>query len=285
MGFKLLRSLSALVLAGLLGQAHAAALAAAPAAATIRIGINDSPQNAALEVAASKARAQGIDVELISFSDWNTPNLALNNGDLDLNYFQHQPFLENAIAQNGFKLVPIGVGVENKVGLYSKKITAFDQLKDGATVAVADDPVNQGRGLALYQRAGLITLREGAEPKASLQDITANPRHLKFIELPGPQLARVLDDVDLVQSYPSHLLAAGSYDPNKALLFSQDDANGHLYALRFVTTPDKANEPALQRFIAIFQNDPDVRDAIAKAYGSPNLYALGWLPTQKEAAR
>lgn len=277
MGFKLLRSLSALVLAGLLGQA----LAAAP----IRIGINDSPQNAALEVAASKARAQGIDVELISFSDWNTPNLALNNGDLDLNYFQHQPFLDNAIAQNGFKLVPIGVGVENKVGLYSKKITAFDQIKDGATVAVADDPVNQGRGLALYQRAGLITLREGAGPKASLQDITANPRHLKFIELPGPQLARVLDDVDLVQSYPSHLLAAGSYDPNKALLFSQDDANGHLYALRFVTTPDKANEPALQRFIAIFQNDPDVRDAIAKAYGSPNLYALGWLPTQKEAAR
>ncbi|UFH50411.1 MetQ/NlpA family ABC transporter substrate-binding protein [Pseudomonas sp. KNUC1026] len=273
----LLRSLTAVALAGWLGQAHAAE--------HIRLGINDSPQNAALEVAASKAKAQGLDVELISFSDWNTPNLALNNGDLDLNYFQHQPFLENAIAQNGFKLVPIGVGVENKVGLYSKKITAFDQLKDGATVAVADDPVNQGRGLALYQRAGLITLREGAGPKASLQDITANPRHLKFIELPGPQLARVLDDVDLVQSYPSHLLAAGSYDPNKALLFSQDDANGHLYALRFVTTPDKANDPALQRFIAIFQNDPDVRAAIAKAYGNPNLYALAWLPAQKEAAR
>lgn len=277
MGFKLIRSLGALALAGLMGQALAAE--------HIRVGINDSPQNAALEVAASKAKAQGLDVELISFSDWNTPNLALNNGDLDLNYFQHQPFLENAIAQNGFKLVPIGVGVENKVGLYSKKITAFDQLKDGATVAVADDPVNQGRGLALYQRAGLITLREGAGPKASLQDITANPKHLKFIELPGPQLARVLDDVDLVQSYPSHLLAAGSYDPNKALLFSQDDANGHLYALRFVTTPDKANDPALQRFIAIFQNDPDVRAAIAKAYGNPNLYALAWLPAQKEAAR
>ncbi|WP_462380493.1 MetQ/NlpA family ABC transporter substrate-binding protein [Pseudomonas sp. Marseille-QA0892] len=260
-------------------------LATSAHADTVRLGINDSPQNAAIELAAGLAKEQGVDVEVLSFSDWNTPNLALANGDIDVNYFQHQPFLENAVEQNGYDLVPIAYGVENKVGLYSKKVTGFDQVKDGDTVAVADDPVNQGRGLHLYQRAGLITLREGAGPKASLADIAANPKHLKFIELPGPQLARVLDDVTLAQSYPSHILAAGTADPGSALLFSRDEESGHLYALRFVVTSKNVDNPAIRTFIDIFQTDPRVRAAIDKAYGNPDLYALAWLPVRKEAAR
>lgn len=252
---------------------------------TLRLGINDSPQNAAIELAAQLVKEKGVDVEVLSFSDWNTPNLALANGDIDVNYFQHQPFLENAVEQNGYDLVPIAYGVENKVGLYSKKITQFDQVKDGDTVAVADDPVNQGRGLHLYQRAGLITLRDGTGPKASLADITANPKHLNFIELPGPQLARVLDDVTVAQSYPSHILAAGTADPGSALLFSRDEENGHLYALRFVVTSKNVDNSAVKTFIDVFQNDPRVRAAIAQAYGNPDLYALAWLPARTEASR
>ncbi|QDD87942.1 MetQ/NlpA family ABC transporter substrate-binding protein [Pseudomonas oryzihabitans] len=250
----------------------------------IRLGVTESPQSAALELAAKLAREKGVDVEIVSFSDWNTPNLALAHGDIDVNYFQHQPFLENANAQNGYGLVPIAYGVENKVGLYSKRVKSFAEVPDGATVAVADDPVNQGRGLQLYARAGLIQLKADAGPKASLQDIVANPKHLKFIELPGPQLARVLDDVTLAQSYPSYILSAGTADPGSALLFSDDEANGHLYALRFVTRPEKANDPAIRTFIQVFQSDPRVREAIAKAYGNPKLYSLAWLNRQ-EAAR
>ncbi|KTS71330.1 methionine ABC transporter substrate-binding protein [Pseudomonas oryzihabitans] len=250
----------------------------------IRLGVTESPQSAALELAAKLAREKGVDVEIVSFSDWNTPNLALAHGDIDVNYFQHQPFLENANAQNGYGLVPIAYGVENKVGLYSKRVKSFAEVPDGATVAVADDPVNQGRGLQLYARAGLIQLKADAGPKASLQDIVANPKHLKFIELPGPQLARVLDDVTLVQSYPSYILSAGTADPGSALLFSDDEANGHLYALSFVTRPEKAKDPAILTFIKVFQSDPRVREAIAKAYGNPQLYSLAWLSRQ-EAAR
>lgn len=272
--------LSSLLLVPFAGMAAPAA----PAASVIRIGINDSPQNAAIEVAVERAAAEGLRVELISFSDWNTPNIALANGDIDVNYFQHQPFLENANAQNGFDLVPLAYGVENRVGLYSNRVTSFDQVKDGDSVAVADDPVNQGRGLHLFEQAGLISLRSDAGPKASLQDITANPRHLKFIELPGPQLARVLDDVVIAQSYPSHMLAAGK-DPNNALLFSQNAPGDHLYALRFVVARQNIDNPGIKRFIAIFQNDPQVRAAIAEAYGNPRLYALGWLDPAQEVAR
>lgn len=264
--------------------AFAGSILAAPTS-HIRIGVNDSPQNAAIEVAAQRAAEKGIDVEIVSFSDWNTPNLALNNGDIDVNYFQHQPFLENAKAQNGYDLVPIGYGVQNKVGLYSNRITSFAQVKDGDTVAVADDPVNQGRGLHLYQQAGLLKLREGAGPKAGLPDIADNPKHLKFIELPGPQLARVLDDVTIAQSYPSHMLAAGK-DPNNALLFSNDQESGPLYALRFVVTSKNVKNPAILEFIHIFQTDPQVLAAIQKAYGNPQLYSLAWRDQPKqESAR
>lgn len=257
---------------------------AAPGAAPIRIGINDSPQNAAIEVAVKRAAEHGLKVEIVSFSDWNTPNIALNNGDIDINYFQHQPFLENAIAQNGFDLVPLAYGVENRVGLYSNRVKSFDAVKDGDTVAVADDPVNQGRGLHLYEQAGLISLRAEAGPKASLQDITANPKHLKFIELPGPQLARVLDDVVIAQSYPSHMLAAGK-NPNNALLFSQNAPGDHLYALRFVVARKNVDNPSIAQFIQIFQQDPEVRAAIEKSYGNPQLYSLAWLDQAKEASR
>lgn len=271
-----------LVVAPLLALSAGQALAADN---HLRIGINDSPQNAAIELAAQLAKEKGIEVEVLSFSDWNTPNLALSNGDLDINYFQHQPFLENAVQQNGYDLVPIAYGVENKVGLYSKKITSFNEVKDGDTVAVADDPVNQGRGLHLYDRAGLIKLRDGVGPKAGLADIEANPKNLKFIELPGPQLARILDDVTVAQSYPSHILAAGTTDPGSALLFSNDQENGHLYALRFVVTSKNVDNPAIRTFIDIFQNDPRVREVISKAYGNPELYSLAWLSARQEASR
>lgn len=266
--------LSSLLLAPLAGMA----------AGHLRIGINDSPQNAAIEVAVKRAAEQGLDVEIVSFSDWNTPNLALANGDIDINYFQHQPFLENAIAQNHYDLVPLAYGVENLVGLYSNKVKSFAEVKDGDTVAVADDPVNQGRGLHLYQQAGLVTLRADVGPKAGLQDITANPKHLKFIELPGPQLARVLDDVTIAQSYPSHMLAAGK-DPNNALLFSKSAPGDHLYALRFVVARKNVDNADIHTFIKIFQTDPDVRAAIEKSYGNPKLYALAWLDQAKEASR
>lgn len=260
--------------------AFAGSALAAPAS-HVRIGVVDSPQNAAIELAAQRAAEQGIEVEVVTFSDWNTPNLALNNGDIDVNYFQHQAFLENARAQNNYDLIPIGYGVQNRIALYSSRITSFGEVKDGDSVGVADDPVNQGRGLHLFQQAGLLKLRPDAGPKAGLPDIIDNPRHLKFIELPGPQLARVLDDVTIAQATPSHMLAAGK-DPNNALLFSNVDESGLLYALRFVVTSKNVKNPAILQFIHIFQTDPQVLAAIEKAYGNPQLYSLAW---RQEAAR
>jgi D-methionine transport system substrate-binding protein len=239
---------------------------------TLKVGIATTPQTPALQEAAREAKAQGLDVKIIEFTDWNTPNAALANRDIDVNYFQHTPFLENAEKQGGYKFVAIAPGTIMKIGLYSTKVKRFEDLKDGATVAIANDPVNGGRGLLLLQRAGLITLKPGVDYRATTLDIVSNPKHLKIVQLEASQLARSLDDVDLAQGYPSFIKLAGTIDPNSALLF--DGVENKAFALQFVVRPESVNDPRIRKFIDIYQHSPAVRKELDKAFG--NLYAVAW---------
>jgi D-methionine transport system substrate-binding protein len=239
---------------------------------TLTIGIATTPQIGALQEAAREAKAQGLDVKIIEFTDWNTPNAALANKDIDVNYFQHIPFLENAKKQGGYNFVAIAPGTIMKIGLYSKKVKSFAQLKDGATVAIANDPVNGGRGLLLLQRAGLIKLKPGVDYRATTLDIVDNPKHLKIVQLEASQLARSLDDVDLAEGYPSFIKLAGTADPNSALLF--DGVENKIFAIQFVVRPESANDPRILKFISIYQHSPQVRAELDKAFG--NLYAVAW---------
>ena len=239
---------------------------------TLKIGTATSPQIEALKIAAQEARHQGLDVKIIEFTDWNTPNAALANKDIDVNYFQHIPFLENAKKQGGYDFVPIAPGTIMKIGLYSKKVKRFEDLKDGATIAIANDPVNGGRGLLLLQRAGLIKLKPGVDYRATTLDIVDNPKHLKIVALEASQLARSHDDVDLAQGYPSFIKLAGTTDPNSALLF--DGLENKNFAIQWVVRPESVNDPRIRKFISIYQHSPAVRAALDKAFG--NLYAVAW---------
>jgi D-methionine transport system substrate-binding protein len=238
----------------------------------LKIGTATSPQIEALKVAAREAKAQGLDVKIIEFTDWNTPNAALANKDIDVNYFQHIPFLENAKKQGGYDFVAIAPGTIMKIGLYSKKVKRFEDLKDGATVAIANDPVNGGRGLLLLQRAGLIKLKPGVDYRATTLDIVENPKHLKIVALEASQLARSLDDVDLAQGYPSFIKLAGTTDPNSALLF--DGLENKNFAIQWVVRPESVNDPRIRKFISIYQHSPAVRAELDKAFGT--LYAVAW---------
>jgi len=250
-----------------------AMLQIAPAAAdTLKVGTATTPQLGALQEAAREARQQGVDVKIIEFTDWNTPNAALANKDIDVNYFQHLPFLENAEKQGGYRFVAIAPGTIMKIGLYSKKVKHFSELKDGATVAIANDPVNGGRGLLLLQRAGLIKLKPGVDYRATVLDIVDNPKHLKIVQLEASQLARSLDDVDLAQGYPSFLKLAGTIDPESALLF--DGTENKAFALQWVVRPESVDDPRIRKLIDIYQHSPAVRAELDKAFG--DLYAVAW---------
>lgn len=246
-------------------------------AAPLIIGVTPGSLADSVEAAATEARKQGLDVKVIEFTDWTTPNVALASGDLDLNYFQHQAFLDNAIKERGYKFRAVALGVLPNIGLYSTRIKRFDDLKEGARVGVANDPVNQGRGLLLLQKAGLIRLRDGVGAKGSVNDIVANPRKLKFAEIEGPQLVRALDDVDLAQGYPAHFVNAGKPQVAGAgLLYSGID--DEYFAIRFVTRENNATDPRVARFIRIYQESPAVRKQLATSFANNDkLYSLPWL--------
>ncbi|WP_462380499.1 MetQ/NlpA family ABC transporter substrate-binding protein [Pseudomonas sp. Marseille-QA0892] len=225
-----------------------------------------------LEVAAEQARKQGLDVELVEFTDWIAPNSSLANRDIDANYFQHIPFLENANKAAGYSLVAVAPGIINNVGLYSKKYRRFEDIPEGARVAIANDAINGGRGLQLLQKAGLIALTPRIGYRATVNDITSNPKDLQIIELEAVQLARSLDDVDLAQGYPHYIRLAKTIDPASALLF--DGIDNPEYVIQFVSRPDNKDDPKLRTFIDVYQHSPEVRKALDDAHG--NLYQAGW---------
>ncbi|NPD16094.1 MetQ/NlpA family ABC transporter substrate-binding protein [Xinfangfangia sp. D13-10-4-6] len=253
-----------------------AALWAAPALADLKIGVTPGVVADSVITAAEEAKAQGLAVEVIEFADWATPNLALSSGDLDLNFFQHQAFLENAVKETGFDLVPVAPGFLPNIGLYSLKYDSLEALPDGAKVAVANDPVNQGRALVLLANAGLIGLKDGVGYLGTLDDVTDNPKNLTFVEIEGPQLVRAIEDVDLAQGYPAHYVSAGNPDlAGQALAYSGVDETR--FAIAFVSRRDNAEDPEIARFVEIYQSAPSVEAKIAEYYaGNPILYSLPW---------
>ncbi|ASR88060.1 MetQ/NlpA family ABC transporter substrate-binding protein [Alcaligenes faecalis] len=271
----MLQHLSKLIVASALVLAVSPAIAAD----SLRIGVVPGAYADSINAAAKDAKAQGINVEVIEFTDWTTPNVAVDNGDIDINYFQHQPFLKNAIDKNGYKLASAGTGILANVGVYSLKHQAVDQVPQGGKVGIANDPVNQGRGLLLLQKVGLIKLKPEVGYLGSLDDIVENPKKLSFVEVEGPQLVRITGDVDIAQGYPHFIVAAKAFDPSSGLAYSGiEDAQ---FAIQFVVKADRSNDPVIQKFISIYQNSQSVRDVSRAAFNNDErLYTLAWLNAQ-----
>ncbi|MGV6875303.1 MetQ/NlpA family ABC transporter substrate-binding protein [Pseudochelatococcus sp. B33] len=247
-------------------------------AAPLKIGVTPGAIADSINTAAEEARKQGLDVEVVEFTEWRGPNTALAAGDLDANYFQHLPFLENAVKEGNYAFTPLAVGLLPNVGLFSVKYGSFDALPEGASVAVAADPANQGRGLLLLERAGLIELKPGLGASATVNDIAANPRKLRFVEIDGAQIVRALEDVDLAYGVTSHYVTAGKADiaDKHGLLFSGvDDAR---WAIHFVSRKDNADDARLREFIRIYYESPAVRQRIDDSYANnEKFYSLPWL--------
>ena len=245
------------------------------AAGSLKIGVTPGAYADSVAAAAREAKPQGLDVDVIEFSDWTTPNIALEAGDIDANYFQHRPFLDNAIKERGYPFTDVGVGTLANIGLYSLKHKSFAEIPNGGSVAIANDPVNEGRGLLLLQKAGLLKLKDGVGFRGTLDDIVDNPRHLTFTEVEGPQLARITGDVDLALGYPHFIVASKSFDPSSGLIYSGLDDKQ--FAILFVVRNDRAADPRILKFVEIFHTSPVVRTAIGHAFADdPKLYTLAW---------
>lgn len=163
---------------------------------TIRIGATPVPHAEILEVVKGQLAEAGYDLDIVEFTDYVTPNISLNDGALDANFFQHKPYLEAFSADRGLDLAVAGKVHVEPLGLYSEKIKDLADLPVGATIAIPNDPSNGARALILLENAGLIGINPEAGLKATEFDITDNPKGLKFKALEAAQLPRVLRDVD-----------------------------------------------------------------------------------------
>lgn len=249
----------------------------APAAAQeqpLRIGVIASVANEATELAIAQAKKEGLDVKLVEFNDWVLPNIAVADGSVDANFFQHAPFLELFNQRRGANLQPIAYGYSTTIGLFSKKLKKGDPVPEGATIAVPNDPVNTGRALLLLQTMGLITLKPGVAHQATLQDVVANPKRLKFVQIEGSQSARTFDDVTASVTYTTFAKQAGLNEKDGLAFDNTDPDSIRRYAIRWVAKPEKAQDPRLLKFIAIYQNSPEVKATLKRLYG--DLISFPW---------
>lgn len=239
---------------------------------TLKIGISP-PYAELLQSVADDLKIQGIHVELIEFSDWQAPNVAVQNGDIDANFFQQSVFLANAVKQTNYNLHAFAVGSGSHVGLYSKKYKSLQALPAKARVVIPSDPVNSARALILLHRAGLIQIKNVNNELSTLADIVSNPKQLNFIEVEGPQTALAYDDADLIFGFPHYLNMAKKADPHSALFLDPIDKK---YAILFVTRTDyvDANQK-LETFVRTFQNSKKVKAILDRDFGK-GMWFEGW---------
>jgi D-methionine transport system permease protein len=207
--------------------------AAAKAKDTLRIGIMSGVQQKIMAVAKKVAwNKYHLNLDLVVFNDYVQPNIALNNGDINANIFQHVPYLDAQIKTRGFKISPIAKTFVYPMGFYSRKIHHLSQLKEDAIVAIPNDPSNEGRALLLLQKAHLISLNPRAGLFATPKNIIKNPLHLQFKELGDAQLPRVLKDATLVALTNDYVGPAGFSVKQAILREGADSPYANVIAVR-----------------------------------------------------
>ena len=184
----------------------------------IVVGVTSGPHEQIAEVVAKVAKENGLEVELKSFSDYVLPNTSLSEGDLDVNSYQHKPFLDTFNKDHNTDLVPVGKTILNPLGIYSEKYKSFDDVPDGATFGLPNDPTNGARALFVLQEAGIIKLKDSADLTATIRDVEENKKNLKFIELEAAQIPKQLSEVDVAAINTNFALDAG-INPKKTPFF------------------------------------------------------------------
>lgn len=248
-------SLAAIAFAGVISGCGGDKKPAASSAAVkneISVGITPGYSEQVMEYASKEAAKQGLTVNIKTFSDYVTPDQALAAGDIDLNSFQHGPFLQAFNEKNGTHLVSIGNTYLAPLRVYSNKITSIKDVPDGAKVSIPNDPSNGGRALLLLDHNGLLKLKPGTDPtKATINDIAENPKKLEIIELEAAQLPRSLDDVTISVINAGYAKSA-NLDSKKALA-TEDNTSPYVNIIA-AREQDKDN-PTYQKFVKIFQSD------------------------------
>ena len=236
------------------------------AGTTLKVAASPTPHAEILNVAKEVLAEQGIDLEVVEFSDYVQPNLVTESGEVDANYFQHTPYLDSFNEENGTHLVSVGAVHYEPFGIYPGKSDDLANIADGATIAVPNDTTNEARALQLLAAQGLITVRDGAGLTATVNDITDNPHNLQIKEIEAAQLPRTVQDVDFAVINGNYAMEAGFSVGTDALAIEDASSEAaQTYANVLVVKGGNENDPAIQALYAALTSDT-IKDFINNTY-------------------
>ena len=228
----------------------------------IVVGATPEPHAALLSLVVDDLAAQGITLEVKEFTDYVTPNDAVEYGEIDANYFQHIPYLESFNTEHGYHLVNAGGIHVEPIALYSKKYSSLSDIPNGAVIAIPNDPTNEGRALLLLQSAGLIKLKDNAGLEAIPLDIVENPKNLKFSEIEAATLPRILSDVDAAVINGNYAIPAGLVATRDGLYVEGADSP---YVNVIAVKAGNENNPAVKALVEALKSD-EVKAYVAEHY-------------------
>lgn len=221
----------------------------------IKVGASPTPHAEILAQVKDQLKTEGYDLQVVEYTDYVIPNTAVENGELDANFFQHLPYLEDFNKEKGTHLVSVGGVHFEPLAIYGGKTKDIAALKNGAKIAVPNDTTNEARALLLLQDAGLITLKANADFTATPKDIVSNPKNIKFVEVEAAAVPRSLQEVDLAVINGNYALEAGLTvaDQLKSEDASSDAAQ--TYENILVVKEGKQNDPGIKALYKALQSE------------------------------
>ncbi|GIO24611.1 MetQ/NlpA family ABC transporter substrate-binding protein [Oceanobacillus sp. J11TS1] len=217
----------------------------------LTVGVTAGPHEEIIEKLAEIAKEDGLKIETMVFSDYVMPNVSLAEGEIDINSFQTEPYLDVMIEERNLDIVKVADTVTFPMGVYSETVESLDDIPEGATLGLPGDPSNSGRALLLFEQAGLITLKEGVGVNATVNDVVDNPKNIELLELDSAQIPRQLGEVDAAAINSNFAIEAGLSPTDDSIFIEQDSTFVNLIATR---TENKDDE-VVQQFIDLYQTD------------------------------
>lgn len=234
------------------------------------IGVTAGLHEEVMEVVADLAEEEDLEIEIKSFSDYVLPNTALDEGDLDVNSYQHEPFLDQFNEDHETDLVPVGATILNPMGIYSEDLTDLDDFPEEGKFGLPNDPTNGSRSLLILEEAGLIKLDEDAGVEATIHDVTENDRNIEFVELDAAQIPKQLDEVDAASINTNFALEADLSPDEDAIHVEGSDSP---YVNVLVVEGDHEDDPVIEKLVEIYQSD-EVKEFVEDEYGGSVI--VGW---------
>lgn len=224
------------------------------------------PHAEILKVAGDILAKADITLDVVEYTDYVQPNLVTESGEVDANYFQHGPYLEDFNKENNTHLVSVAAIHYEPLGLYPGKTKSLNDLADGAKIAVPNDTTNEARALQLLATQGIITLKEDAGLAATKNDVVDNPHNIELVEMEAAQLPRTLSDVDFAVINGNYAATAG-FSASKDALAVEDETSeaAQTYANLLVVEEGNENEPAIKALVAALTSQT-VKDYIDSTY-------------------